>query len=142
MKHPADILQGLPFASVQHKILTLDAQPASSDIASILVLVTGQLVVDDGQNVLQYSQMFHVSFISHFLFIARHPTLVHRLIEIPPSLCRVWDRRRPFTYMVYRLEPALREMSVKLWMIWRRKNLVLVQNRGIMLPAKARTELI
>jgi hypothetical protein len=24
-------------------------------------LVTGQLLVDDGQNVLQYSQMFHVS---------------------------------------------------------------------------------
>jgi hypothetical protein len=26
-----------------------------------MVLVTGQLLVDDGQNVLQYSQMFHVS---------------------------------------------------------------------------------
>jgi hypothetical protein len=25
-----------------------------------MVLVTGQLLVDDGQNVLQYSQMFHV----------------------------------------------------------------------------------
>jgi len=55
------ILQGLPFAKVVHKVLTLDAQPASSTIASIMVLVTGQLLVDDGQNVLQYSQMFHVS---------------------------------------------------------------------------------
>jgi hypothetical protein len=55
--------QGLPFAKVVHKVLTLDAQPASSTIASIMVLVTGQLLVDDGQNVLQYSQMFHVSLI-------------------------------------------------------------------------------
>jgi hypothetical protein len=53
--------QGLPFAKVVHKVLTLDAQPASSTIAAIMVLVTGQLLVDDGQNVLQYSQMFHVS---------------------------------------------------------------------------------
>lgn len=55
--------KGLPFAKVVHKVLTLDAQPASSTIASIMVLVTGQLLVDDGQNVLQYSQMFHVSLI-------------------------------------------------------------------------------
>ncbi|KAK4687432.1 hypothetical protein P7C73_g2683, partial [Tremellales sp. Uapishka_1] len=53
-------LEGLPFAKVQHNVLTLDAQPASSTIASVLVLVTGQLLVDDGQNVLQYSQMFHL----------------------------------------------------------------------------------
>ncbi|CAD6572746.1 MAG: Nuclear transport factor 2, partial [Tremellales sp. Tagirdzhanova-0007] len=53
-------LQGLPFAKVAHRVLTLDAQPASSAVASILVLVTGQLLVDDGQNVLQYSQMFHL----------------------------------------------------------------------------------
>jgi hypothetical protein len=53
--------KGLPFAKVVHKVLTLDAQPASSTIAAIMVLVTGQLLVDDGQNVLQYSQMFHVS---------------------------------------------------------------------------------
>jgi hypothetical protein len=29
-----------------------------------MVLVTGQLLVDDGQNVLQYSQMFHVSLLT------------------------------------------------------------------------------
>jgi hypothetical protein len=51
-------------ADVVHRVLTLDAQPASSTIAAIMVLVTGQLVVDDGQNVLQYSQMFHVSLLS------------------------------------------------------------------------------
>lgn len=53
--------KGLPFAKVVHRVLTLDAQPASQTTPSILVLVTGQLLVDDGQNVLQYSQMFHVS---------------------------------------------------------------------------------
>lgn len=54
-------IKGLPFSNIVHKVLTLDAQPASSSIAAIMVLVTGQLLVDDGQNVLQYSQMFHVS---------------------------------------------------------------------------------
>jgi hypothetical protein len=53
--------QSLPFEKVQHRVLTLDAQPASASVAAILVLVTGQLLVDDGQNVLPYSQMFHVS---------------------------------------------------------------------------------
>ncbi|KAL1410227.1 Nuclear transport factor 2 [Vanrija albida] len=53
-------LQGLPFAQVQHKVITRDAQPASDSVASILVLVTGQLLVDDGANVLSYSQMFHL----------------------------------------------------------------------------------
>ena len=53
--------QGLPFQKVEHKVLTLDAQPASASVAAIIVLVTGQLLVDDGQNVLQYAQMFHVS---------------------------------------------------------------------------------
>ncbi|KAL7419791.1 Nuclear transport factor 2 [Cryptotrichosporon argae] len=53
-------LKSLPFEKVQHRVLTLDAQPASASVAAILVLVTGQLLVDDGQNVLQYSQMFHL----------------------------------------------------------------------------------
>ncbi|EIW69096.1 nuclear transport factor 2 [Tremella mesenterica] len=53
-------LQELPFTAVQHRVLTLDAQPASSTEPAILVLVTGQLLVDDGSNILQYSQMFHL----------------------------------------------------------------------------------
>ncbi|KAI9632357.1 uncharacterized protein MKK02DRAFT_40659 [Dioszegia hungarica] len=53
-------LVSLPFEKVQHRVLTLDAQPASASVAAILVLVTGQLLVDDGQNVLPYSQMFHL----------------------------------------------------------------------------------
>ncbi|KAK1920937.1 hypothetical protein DB88DRAFT_501572 [Papiliotrema laurentii] len=53
-------LQGLPFSKVVHRVLTLDAQPSGPNAASILVIVTGQLVVDDGSNILQYSQMFHL----------------------------------------------------------------------------------
>jgi hypothetical protein len=53
--------QSLPFTRVVHKVVTLDAQPASATVASILVLVTGQLIVDDGSNILQFSQMFQVS---------------------------------------------------------------------------------
>jgi hypothetical protein len=59
------IFQSLPFIKVQHRVLTLDAQPASAESAAIIVLVTGQLLVDDGQNVLQYSQLFHVSLCSN-----------------------------------------------------------------------------
>jgi hypothetical protein len=61
MQQKLILIKGLPFSNIVHKVLTLDAQPASSSIAAIMVLVTGQLLVDDGQNVLQYSQMFHVS---------------------------------------------------------------------------------
>lgn len=63
--------QTLPFQQVQHKVLTLDAQPASASIAAILVLVTGQLLVDGGQNVLPYSQMFHVRHLNHLNAIIR-----------------------------------------------------------------------
>jgi hypothetical protein len=61
MQQKLMLKKGLPFSNIVHKVLTLDAQPASSSIAAIMVLVTGQLLVDEGQNVLQYSQMFHVS---------------------------------------------------------------------------------
>ena len=52
--------QALPFQKVEHKISTLDAQPSSPSQASILVLVTGQLVVDDSPNPLSYSQSFQL----------------------------------------------------------------------------------
>lgn len=61
MGSTANLPQGLPFTRVVHKVVTRDAQPGSSTVASILVLVTGQLIVDDGSNILQFSQMFHVS---------------------------------------------------------------------------------
>ncbi|WVQ79163.1 hypothetical protein IAT38_001259 [Cryptococcus sp. DSM 104549] len=53
-------LVGLPFQTVQHKVVTIDAQPSNPEVASIIVLVTGQLLVDDGQNALQFTQIFHL----------------------------------------------------------------------------------
>ncbi|KAJ7243372.1 nuclear transport factor 2 [Mycena haematopus] len=53
-------LAGLPFQKVQHKVTTKDAQPSSDSVASILVSVTGLLVVDDSPNPLQFSQIFHL----------------------------------------------------------------------------------
>ncbi|KAF8334293.1 nuclear transport factor 2 [Cantharellus anzutake] len=44
-------LTTLPFQSVAHKVTSLDAQPS----------VTGQLVVDGGENPLQFSQVFQLS---------------------------------------------------------------------------------
>lgn len=50
-------LVGLPFQKVQHKVDTRDAQP-TGDGNSLVVLVTGMLVVDDGANPLKFSQSF------------------------------------------------------------------------------------
>lgn len=38
-------LTGLPFTTIKHQIATMDAQPAATDKASMIVLVTGQLLV-------------------------------------------------------------------------------------------------
>ncbi|KAF7316955.1 Nuclear transport factor 2 [Mycena chlorophos] len=53
-------LASLPFQKVEHKVTTKDAQPSSSSVASVLVSVTGMLVVDDSPNPLQFSQVFHL----------------------------------------------------------------------------------
>ncbi|KAF7312198.1 Nuclear transport factor 2 [Mycena indigotica] len=53
-------LTSLPFEKVQHKVTTKDAQPSSGTVASLLVSVTGLLVVDDSPNPLQFSQVFHL----------------------------------------------------------------------------------
>ncbi|KAH8916613.1 nuclear transport factor 2 [Atractiella rhizophila] len=53
-------LTSLPFQKVQHKITTLDAQPSNPGIASLIVLVTGQLLVDDGAHPMNYSQIFQL----------------------------------------------------------------------------------
>jgi len=53
-------LTTLPFSKVQHKVTTLDAQPSSPNLASLIVSVTGLLVVDDSPNPLQFSQVFHL----------------------------------------------------------------------------------
>jgi hypothetical protein len=41
--------QSLPFQKVQHKVTTLDAQPSSGTTASLIVSVTGLLVVSTGR---------------------------------------------------------------------------------------------
>ncbi|SGZ22247.1 BQ5605_C022g09460 [Microbotryum silenes-dioicae] len=53
-------LVGLPFQTVQHRITTMDAQPASQTEASMIVLVTGQLITGDEANALSFSQTFHL----------------------------------------------------------------------------------
>ncbi|GJE87964.1 nuclear transport factor 2 family protein [Phanerochaete sordida] len=53
-------LTSLPFEKVQHKVTTLDAQPSSPSVASLIVSVTGLLLVDDGANPLQFSQVFQL----------------------------------------------------------------------------------
>ncbi|KAH9915791.1 nuclear transport factor 2 [Epithele typhae] len=53
-------LAGLPFEKVLHKVTTLDAQPSSPSVASVIVSVTGLLVVDDSPNPLQFSQVFQL----------------------------------------------------------------------------------
>ncbi|KAF5379872.1 hypothetical protein D9757_007198 [Collybiopsis confluens] len=45
-------LTELPFSKVQHKVETLDAQPSSPTIPSVMV--------DDSTNALQFSQTFHL----------------------------------------------------------------------------------
>ncbi|KAF9036618.1 nuclear transport factor 2 [Panaeolus papilionaceus] len=52
-------LTSLPFQQVQHKITTLDAQPSVAE-GSLLISVTGLLVVDGSENPLQFSQVFQL----------------------------------------------------------------------------------
>jgi len=53
-------LASLPFQNVKHKVTTRDAQPSSQTVASLIVNVTGLLLVDDSPNPLQFSQVFHL----------------------------------------------------------------------------------
>ncbi|KAI0694161.1 nuclear transport factor 2 [Cerioporus squamosus] len=53
-------LTTLPFEKVQHKVTTMDAQPSSPSVASMIVSVTGLLLVDDSPNPLQFSQVFQL----------------------------------------------------------------------------------
>ncbi|CCG20938.1 NTF2 [Candida margitis] len=52
-------LSSLPFQKVAHRVSTLDAQPASPN-GDILVMVTGELLIDEEQNAQRYSQVFHL----------------------------------------------------------------------------------
>jgi len=53
-------LTSLPFSKVQHKVTTLDVQPSSPTVPSLIVSVTGLLLVDDSPNPLQFSQVFQL----------------------------------------------------------------------------------
>jgi len=52
-------LTSLPFAKVEHKLTTLDAQP-SSQAGGIMVLTTGKLLVDEEQHPMSYTQCFQL----------------------------------------------------------------------------------
>lgn len=53
-------LASLPFQKTQHKITMLDAQPGSPNSRDVIVMVTGQLTIDDEPHPKGYSQVFHL----------------------------------------------------------------------------------
>jgi hypothetical protein len=53
-------LVSLPFQTVRHKISTVDAQPSHPSNGTIIVMVTGQILVDGETNPQQFSQVFHL----------------------------------------------------------------------------------
>lgn len=58
-KNIVEKLVSLPFQKVGHRITTLDAQPASPN-GDVLVMITGDLLIDDEQNPQRFSQVFHL----------------------------------------------------------------------------------
>ncbi|KAI1141706.1 nuclear transport factor 2 [Hypoxylon sp. FL0543] len=52
-------LQTLPFQSIKHQVATMDPQPGVAP-EHIMVLVTGQLLVDEEQRPMSYSQSFYL----------------------------------------------------------------------------------
>jgi len=53
-------LTSLPFTKVVHQVTTVDAQPSSLTVASLLVNVMGFLKIDEGEHPLQFSQVFQL----------------------------------------------------------------------------------
>ncbi|KAL1860476.1 hypothetical protein VTK73DRAFT_7307 [Phialemonium thermophilum] len=51
-------LASLPFQKVKHQVATLDAQPSANE--GVFILVTGQLLVDEEQRPMSYSQAFQL----------------------------------------------------------------------------------
>ncbi|KAF4781343.1 nuclear transport factor 2 [Colletotrichum scovillei] len=51
-------LTSLPFEKVKHQVSTLDAQPTTDN--GIIILVTGQLLVDEEQRPMNYTQAFQL----------------------------------------------------------------------------------
>lgn len=52
-------LQTLPFQEIKHQVATMDPQPGVGE-NHIMVLVTGQLLVDEEQRPMSYSQTFYL----------------------------------------------------------------------------------
>ncbi|UNI22688.1 Nuclear transport factor 2 [Purpureocillium takamizusanense] len=53
-------LTSLPFEKVKHQVSTLDAQPGMLE-GGIVILVTGQLLVDEEQRPMNYTQAFQLA---------------------------------------------------------------------------------
>ncbi|PFH62212.1 hypothetical protein XA68_14619 [Ophiocordyceps unilateralis] len=53
-------LVSLHFANVKHQVATLDAQPSIAE-GGIFIMVTGQLLVDDEQHPMNYTQAFQLA---------------------------------------------------------------------------------
>ncbi|KAJ2963473.1 hypothetical protein NQZ79_g1502 [Umbelopsis isabellina] len=53
-------LVSLPFQKVAHRISTVDAQPSNPNGQSIVVTVTGQLLIDEEQNPQMFAQTFNL----------------------------------------------------------------------------------
>ncbi|TPX18069.1 uncharacterized protein E0L32_011839 [Thyridium curvatum] len=51
-------LSGLPFQKVKHQVSTLDAQPTVE--GGVIILITGQLLVDEEQRPMNFSQTFQL----------------------------------------------------------------------------------
>lgn len=52
---------GLPFTKVQHQVVTCDVQPMmATQPQGILVFVNGNMIIDDGENPMKFSQVFHL----------------------------------------------------------------------------------
>ncbi|KAI8049244.1 nuclear transport factor 2 [Syncephalis plumigaleata] len=55
-----DKLMNLPFQKVSHKVTTVNAQPANADGTGIIVMVTGQLLVEGSEHPMGFSQAFQL----------------------------------------------------------------------------------
>eukprot|EP01130_Rhizamoeba_saxonica_P004091 TRINITY_DN1683_c0_g2_i1.p1 TRINITY_DN1683_c0_g2~~TRINITY_DN1683_c0_g2_i1.p1 ORF type:complete len:123 (+),score=29.39 TRINITY_DN1683_c0_g2_i1:28-396(+) len=49
---------GLPFQSVKHRVVSIDAQPSPGN--GVLVFVSGELLIDESQNAIRFSQVFNL----------------------------------------------------------------------------------
>ncbi|KAJ1836842.1 Nuclear transport factor 2 [Coemansia sp. RSA 2708] len=55
-----DKLVSLPFQRIQHKVTTIDAQPSLPGTETMIICVTGQLLIDEETQPQQFTQMFQL----------------------------------------------------------------------------------